>query len=265
MTSPNMSACTVEKTQDIPHATLTVSEVWPQLRAEAEQLAKTEPLLKGLAQAHILDADTLVKGLSLLLADKLGEAALPTAELVPIFNDIYAQNPELADIAARDMLAILHFDPAARDLINPFLFYKGFHALQGWRLASALWRKNRNSLALFLQNRISRIFAVDIHPAAKFGHGVVLDHATGIVIGETAIVGNNVLMLHGVTLGTKDFERGDRHPVIGDNVIIGAGAKILGRTHIGDGAIIAAGSLVVDPVAPGNTVAGVPARVIRTS
>jgi serine O-acetyltransferase len=239
-------------------------EVWPSIRAEAERMAKDEPALTALVSAHVLQTRDLNEALSLLLAEKLESPAMGAAQLHALFSEIYAKHPRLERHCRLDILSILRYDPAARDYITPFLFFKGFHALQAWRAAHAFWLDGRRPLALLLQNRMSMVFDVDIHPAAKIGEGVTLDHATGIVIGETAIIGNNVLMLHDVTLGTRGFERGDRHPIIEDDVIIGAGAKILGRITVGRGARVAAGSLVLEAVPADHTVAGVPARVVKT-
>lgn len=244
-------------------ALLTPNDVWPNIRQEAQILVQSEPLLSEIVTARVLATSDISGALAVLLSEKLDRPAMNAKKLQALFEHIYAKHPSLADICCQDMLSILHYDPAAKDFITPFMFFKGFHALQSWRVANALWKDGREALALFLQNRISMVFNVDIHPAAQIGHGATLDHATGIVIGETAIIGNDVLILHGVTLGTRGFERGDRHPIIGDNVIIGAGAKILGRITVGNNAKVAAGSLVLEPVDAGATVAGVPARVVK--
>lgn len=240
-------------------------DVWSALKTEGESMAAAEPLLAGIIQDRVMKPQNLSGALAVLLAEKLDRPEMDAKKLHKLFSETYAAHPELEETCCLDLLSVLSYDPAAKDYITPFLFFKGFHALQSWRVAHALWQEGRQPLALFLQNRISMVFDVDIHPAARIGHGITMDHATGIVIGETAIVGNNILMLHDVTLGTRGFERGDRHPIIEDDVIIGAGAKILGRVTIGTGARVAAGSLVLEDVSAGNTVAGVPARVIKTS
>jgi serine O-acetyltransferase len=162
----------------------------------------------------------------------------------------------------RDLTAVVERDPAARGTAQPFLYYKGFHALEAYRVAHWLWSNGRNALALHLQNRISEVFAVDIHPAARIGKGILIDHATSVIIGETAVVGDDVSMLHEVTLGGTGKESGDRHPKVGNGVLIGAGAKILGNIIIGEGSKIAAGSVVLKEVPPHSTVAGIPARVV---
>jgi serine O-acetyltransferase len=157
---------------------------------------------------------------------------------------------------------VVERDPAARGVAQPFLYYKGFHALEAYRVAHWLWSNGRNPLALHLQNRISEVLAVDIHPAARIGKGILIDHATSVIIGETAVVGDDVSMLHEVTLGGTGKESGDRHPKVGSGVLIGAGAKILGNIIIGEGSKIAAGSVVLKEVPPHATVAGIPARVV---
>lgn len=239
--------------------------VWASLRGEAEALRTREALLQSVIDHYIIRADNLGACLARLLSDHLGCADVAADIFLSTFNALYREHPQLCDAAARDLSAILRDDPAARDHASSLLFFKGFQALQGWRLANKLWHADRRELALFIQSRISQVYAVDIHPAAQMGAGVVLDHATGIVIGETAIVGDDVLMLHGVTLGTKDFVKGPRHPIIGNQVVIGAGAKILGRTRVGDRSIVAAGSLVLDDIPADVTVAGVPGRIVKTN
>ncbi len=237
--------------------------LWHEVQAQGRALVDREPLLHSIIDRYVLAASDLGNGLARLLADHLGDADISRDIMLSTFADLYRLHPGITDCAARDLSAILRDDPAARDHVTCMLFFKGFQALQGWRLAHQLWQDGRQPLALYIQSRLSQIYAVDIHPAAKMGAGIVLDHATGIVIGETAIVGDDVLILHGVTLGTKDFEKGERHPIIGSQVIIGAGAKILGRTRVGDRSIVAAGSLVLEDTPADVTVAGVPARIVR--
>lgn len=239
------------------------ADIWSTLRTEAENLARTEPLLAGIIHTRVLKPDSITASISMLLAEKLNRPALETPQLDKLFKEIYAGHPYLETAVNEDLAALRLFDPAALDFITPYLFYKGFHALQTHRIANALWKDGRKALAFFLQSRMSIVFGVDIHPAATIGHGVTFDHASGIVIGETARIGNNVLILHGVTLGGRGDQCGERHPIIGNNVTIGACAQILGRIEVGDGAFVAAGSLVVKPVAPHTTVAGVPAKVIN--
>lgn len=239
------------------------AHLWEDVQAQGRALIDREPLLHSVIDRYILAAANLGDGMARLLADHLGDADISHDIMLSTFADLYRLHPAIQEATARDLSAILRDDPAARDHVTCLLFFKGFQALQGWRLSHQLWRDGRQPLALYIQSRLSQIYAIDIHPAAQLGAGIVLDHATGIVIGETAIVGDDVLMLHGVTLGTKDFEKGDRHPIIGSQVIIGAGAKILGRTKIGDRSIVAAGSLVLEEIPADVTVAGVPARIVR--
>jgi serine O-acetyltransferase len=237
--------------------------LWEEVQAQGRILIEREPLLHSIIDRYVLSVPHLGDGLARLLADHLGDADISRDIILSTFSDLYRLHPYILEAAARDLSAIMRDDPAARDHVTCLLFFKGFHALQGWRLAHQLWKDGRQPLALYIQSRLSQIYAIDIHPAAQMGSGIVLDHATGIVIGETAIIGDDVLMLHGVTLGTKDFEKGERHPIIGSQVIIGAGAKILGRTRVGDRSIVAAGSLVLEDIPADVTVAGVPARIIR--
>lgn len=261
MNNEIMPCADARKLTPCPGAT----SVWHSLQSEAAELAAREPLLQSVINHYIARSENLGACLARLLSDHLGCADVAADIFLATFNELYRNNPQICENAARDLSAILRDDPAARDHATCLLFFKGFQALQGWRLSHQLWQDGRHALALFIQSRLSQIYAVDIHPAAQLGAGIVLDHATGIVIGETAIVGDDVLMLHGVTLGTKDFERGPRHPIVGNQVIIGAGAKILGRTTVGDRCIIAAGSLVLEDMPAGVTVAGVPGRIVKTN
>lgn len=239
------------------------AQLWSSVQTQGSELSKREPLLQSIIDRYITAPATLGDGLARLLADHLGCADIGSDIFYDTFTQLYRDHCDIAEASARDLSGILRDDPAARDHASCMLFFKGFQALQGWRLAHQLWLDGHQTIALYIQSRLSQIYAVDIHPAAKLGSGIVLDHATGIVIGETAIVGNDVLMLHGVTLGTKDFVKGDRHPIIGNQVVIGAGASILGRTSVGDRSIVAAGSLVLEDMPPDVTIAGVPARVVK--
>ena len=180
-----------------------------------------------------------------------------------IAQDAYAADPTLAEIAEDDLRAVFERDPACKGYLQPFLFFKGFLALQTQRVSHRLWNQGRETLAFYLQSRMSELFQVDIHPATRIGRGVFVDHGTGIVIGETAVIGDGVSMLQGVTLGGTGAERGDRHPKIGKGVLLGAGAKVLGNIEIGDYAKIASGSVVLKPVPSGCTAAGVPARLVN--
>lgn len=236
--------------------------VWQALKAEAEKLAQEDAALRPLLESVILQAGALPEALARLLAEKLAARHLPEGLLLQLFADFGAAAPELPDIIEADMQSIAEHDPAARDWIAPFLFFKGFHALQSARLAHYLWNADRQHLALYLQNRISDLFGVDIHPAARIGRGVMMDHATGIVIGETAVVEDGVLLWHGVTLGGRNFTPGDRHPKVRQGASVGANATIIGNIEIGRNSKVAAGSIVVSDVPAGVTVAGIPARVI---
>lgn len=236
-------------------------EVWSQIRKETELAAQREPFLVDLFENWVMKYPSFESALSVLLSDKLGSTYFQSAQLQNLFAEA------LTDAAVRisiqeDLKAILERDPATDNLLTPFLFFKGFHALQSYRFAHLFWNSGRRLLARYIQSRVSEIFAIDIHPAARIGHGIFIDHGSGIVIGETAVLGNDISILHGVTLGGTGKASGDRHPKIGDGVMIGAGATILGNIFVGNGAKIAAGSVVLDEVPAHTTVAGVPAKVV---
>lgn len=236
--------------------------VWSQLRVEAAQAAAEEPLLASYLHASILHHDRIEDALSYHLAQKLGHADLPAMQLREVIREAYAADQTLVAAATRDMRVVRERDPACRTYLQPFLFFKGYGGLQAYHVAHWLWKQERHILAYHLQSRISELFAVDIHPNAKIGAGVFIDHAHGIVIGETAVVEDDVSMLHSVTLGGTGKAGGDRHPKIRRGVLIGAGAKILGNIVVGEDARIAAGSVVLHDVAPRCTVAGVPAKPV---
>jgi serine O-acetyltransferase len=181
------------------------------------------------------------------------------------FQSVLAEQPDLGAIFRADLQAVYDRDPACTRYLDPLLYFKGFHALVTYRFAHALWKSRRFDFALYLQSQSSRMFAVDIHPAAQFGKGIMLDHATGFVVGETAVVGDNCSFLHAVTLGGSGKETGDRHPKIGDNVLVGAGAKVLGNIKVGRCSRVAAGSVVLAEVPPNVTVAGVPAKIVGSA
>jgi serine O-acetyltransferase len=235
---------------------------WAQLRVEAMQAAAMEPLLASYLHASILHHDRIEDALSYHLAQKLGHGDLPALQLREVIREAHADDPTLAEQAVRDMRVVRERDPACRTYLQPFLYFKGYGGLQSYRIANWLWKREREVLAYHLQSRVSELFAVDIHPAARIGGGVFIDHAHGIVIGETAVVEDDVSMLHSVTLGGTGKEGGDRHPKIRRGVMIGAGAKVLGNIEVGEDARIAAGSVVLENVAARCTVAGVPARPI---
>ena len=237
--------------------------VWAALRNEAEHVARTEPALASLVNAVILSHDNLGDALSYQLAHKLGDQELRSMSLRELALDAYRSAPALVETAEADLKAVFERDPACKGYVQPFLFFKGFQALQTQRIAHWLWGQGRETMAFFLQSRMSEIFQVDIHPATRIGSGVFIDHGTGIVIGETAVIGDDVSLLQGVTLGGTGAERGDRHPKIGRGVLLGAGAKVLGNIQIGDYAKIASGSVVLKPVPAHCTAAGVPARLVN--
>ena len=237
--------------------------VWAALHSEAARAAEKEPDLASLLNAVVLKHDGLARALSYQLARKLGDQELRPMSMREICDEAYAADPSLIAAAEADLRAVFERDPACKGYLQPFLFFKGFLAVQTHRVGHWLWRQGRETLALYLQSRGSELFQVDIHPAAVLGAGLFFDHGTGIVIGETATVGDDVSMLHGVTLGGTGAERGDRHPKIGKGVLLGAGAKVLGNITIGDFAKIASGSVVLKPVPAGCTAAGVPARLVN--
>lgn len=236
--------------------------VWAQLRVEAMQAAAEEPLLASYLHASILHHERIEDALSYHLAQKLGHGDLPALQLREVIREAYASDGSMAETAMRDMRAVRERDPACTTYLQPFLYFKGYGGLQSYRIAHWLWRNDREILAYHLQSRVSELFAVDIHPAARIGAGVFVDHAHGIVIGETAVVEDDVSMLHSVTLGGSGKQGGDRHPKIRRGVMIGAGAKVLGNIEVGEDARIAAGSVVLENVPPRCTVAGVPARPV---
>lgn len=237
--------------------------VWAALRCEALRQSAAEPALASLLNAVVLSHDDLAHALSFQLARKLGDQELRAMSAREVADEAYRADPSLIAAAEADLRAVFERDPACKSYLQPFLFFKGFVALQSYRLAHWLWREQRETLAFFLQSRVSELFQLDIHPAAQIGSGVFIDHATGVVIGETAVVGDYVSMLHGVTLGGTGAAGGDRHPKIGRGVLLGAGAKVLGNITVGDYAKIASGSVVLKPVPAHCTAAGVPARLVN--
>jgi len=239
-----------------------VEPLFARLRAEGEEVLRREPDMAGVIHANILSQDSLDGAIAHRIAERLSQPEAPYAAIRRAFEDLFARDAEAARGLRADLSAVLDRDPACNRLLEPTLYFKGFHALQTHRLAHALWKSGRSDFALCLQSLSSQIFQVDIHPAARIGMGVFMDHATGVVVGATAVIEDDVSLLHGVTLGGSGKTSGDRHPKVRRGVLIGAGAKILGNIEIGAGALIAAGSLVLDPVPPHKTVAGVPARIV---
>jgi serine O-acetyltransferase len=237
--------------------------VWSALRTEAERAAIAEPALASLLNAVILSHRHLADALSYQVARKLSDQELRAMSAREFAEEAFASDPSIVTAAEADLRAVFERDPACKGYVQPFLFFKGFLALQTYRVAHWLWLNSRETLALYLQSRSSELFQVDIHPAAELGSGIFIDHGTGIVIGETARVGDDVSMLHGVTLGGTGAERGDRHPKIGRGVLLGAGAKVLGNIKVGDFAKVASGSVVLKDVPSGCTAAGVPAKLMN--
>jgi serine O-acetyltransferase len=236
--------------------------IWKKLREEARQKAESEAILASYLHATILNHRRLEDALSFHLASKLSASTLPAMSIREFMSEAFDKSTEIQQAIRKDLDAILRRDPASRGISEPFLHYKGFHALEAYRVSHWLWQSNRTALACYLQNRISEVFGVDIHPAARIGKGILIDHATGVVIGETSVVEDDVSILHEVTLGGTGKTTGDRHPKVRRGVLIGAGAKILGNVEIGEGSKVAAGSVVLTDVPPHTTVAGVPAVVM---
>lgn len=236
--------------------------VWDRIREETSGHANDEPILASFLHATILNHATLERALSFHLANQLDSSTASSLLLRDVICQAFESDAGIRRAVRADLQAVMERDSACHELYIPFLYFKGFHALQTQRVAHWLWTHDRGSLALFFQNRMSTAFGVDIHPAARMGSGIMLDHATGLVIGETAVVGNNVSILQSVTLGGTGKDKGDRHPKIGNGVLISAGAKILGNIRVGEGAKVGAGSVVLEDVPPHTTVAGVPARVV---
>lgn len=240
----------------------TVDPVWDRITEEAQEAVRKEPLMGGLVHACILHHKSLEKALSYRVSAKLASNEMSMVVLREIADQAYAEAPELAEAARADLMAVFERDPACYRLLQPILYFKGYQAIQAYRVGHWLWRTGRRDLAYFIQMRVSEKFGIDIHPAARIGKGIMIDHAHSIVIGETAVVGDNVSMLHSVTLGGTGKDKEDRHPKIADGVLIGAGAKVLGNIRIGHCCRIAAGSVVLRDVPDCKTVAGVPARIV---
>ena len=236
--------------------------VWAQITAEAEAAIDEEPLIGALVHAGILHHASIARALSYRLSMKLASPEMSDQLLREVFDQAFLSDPAIEDAVRADLVAVFERDPACHRMIQPILYFKGFQALEATRVAHWLWIEGRRDMAYFLQMRVSELFGVDVHPAARLGKGIMIDHAHSIVIGETAVVGDNVSMLHSVTLGGTGKEDHDRHPKIGDGVLIGAGAKVLGNIRVGNCSRIAAGSVVLEDVPPCKTVAGVPARIV---
>ncbi len=236
--------------------------IWDTIRAEAQEITRREPAFASFIFANILNHQRLEDAICHRLAQRLNHDDVPADLIRQTFDRVLGEDPSIADGFRADLAAIADRDPACKRQIDPLLYFKGFHALQTHRFAHWLYQNGERDFAMYLQSQSSRFFGVDIHPAARIGRGIMLDHATGIVVGETASIGDMTSLLHSVTLGGSGKDTGDRHPKVGRCVMVGAGAKILGNITVGDCARVAAGSVVLKDVPPNTTVAGVPARVV---
>ncbi len=241
-----------------------LDDLWPVMRDEAQRKAKEEPILGSYFHATILNHKSFADALSFRLASKLDNPMLPTMLIRDVIAEAADAHKDILSAAEIDIIANYTRDPACRDLSSAFLFLKGYHALQAHRIANWLWYQDRHTLAQFFQNQISVTLGVDIHPAARIGSGIMFDHATGIVIGETAVVEDDVSVLHSVTLGGTGKSSGDRHPKIRKGVLLCAGCKVIGNIEIGENAKVGAGSVVLENVPANVTVAGVPAKIVGT-
>ena len=240
-------------------------ELWEVIKHEGAVVAEEEPRLANLLKEVIIDEDTLCGALTARLSRKLAREDFRREEVDSLFREVFLECPKLVCSIAEDIAAIHARDPACDSPLEPLLYSKGFAGITTYRVSHLLWNNGRRQLALYLQSLVNELYAIDIHPAAKIGCGILLDHGTSFVVGETAIIEDNVSILHEVTLGGTGKEVGDRHPIVRSGVLIGAGAKILGRVEIGEGAKIGAGSVVLDAVPPHTTVAGVPAKPVGIS
>lgn len=236
--------------------------IWDAIRNEVQEDARMEPMLASFLHSVVLNHRSLEDALSFQLAGKLESHTLTAVTLRDLIDEAFTNDPKIGESFRADILAVLDRDPACTKYSTPLLYLKGFHALQAYRVAHYYWNCNRQPLARFLQSRISEVFGVDIHPAARVGKGILIDHATSVVIGETAVVADNVSMLHEVTLGGTGKQKGDRHPKIREGVLLAAGAKVLGNVTVGEGAKVGSSAVVLEDVEPHTTVVGVPARPV---
>jgi len=246
----------------LSHPSASSDPLWRKLLEEAETAFDAEPNLRALLRQTILDRDTFGEAVAHRVASRFASDFVPAGQIVAAFTAALEAEPEIGEAFRADINAVIDRDPACDRFIEPFLYFKGFHAIQIHRLAHHFWTRGKHDFALYLQSRSSDLFQTDIHPAARIGRGVLLDHATGFVVGSTAAIDDDVSILQNVTLGGTGKEAGDRHPKVRRGVLLGAGAKILGNIEIGEYARIAAGSVVLHPVPAHTTVAGVPARVV---
>ena len=237
-------------------------DIWEHLLHDARRVVEKDEAMEGFIDLAVLSHDNFASALAALLARKLADRVMPEERLLDIARGAMADEPAIVRSAISDLIAVVTRDPAADSCLTPFLYFKGFHSLQWHRVGHWLWKHGRQDFARFLQSRVSEVFAVDIHPAVPVGNGVFIDHATGLVVGETAVIGDDVSILQGVTLGGTGKEHGDRHPKVRDGVLLAAGATVLGNIEIGRRAKVAACSVVLKDVPARATVAGVPAKVI---
>ncbi|MBT8036887.1 MAG: serine O-acetyltransferase [Verrucomicrobiae bacterium] len=247
-----------------PHP-VKLDQIWEGIREAAVAMAAEESHLRHMLEDVVISRDSLAESLAARLSRRLSREDMRRDELEPLLCGLLMEHDAVMLSVSRDMTAIVDRDPACQSALEPLLFYKGFLAISAYRVAHCLWGVGRKPLALYFQSIVSEIFAVDIHPAARIGSGILLDHATSVVVGETSIIEDNVSILHEVTLGGTGKETGDRHPIVRSGVLIGAGSKILGRVEIGERAKIGAGSVVLDDVPAHTTVAGVPAVIMGES
>ena len=238
--------------------------VWSVIKEEVRLRIQAEPTLEPYLNLLVLSQDSLVSAIASIISSKLNSDALSSKDIKNFILDVYKNCDGIAESLEEDLIFFKDNDPACKYYSTPILFYKGFQGLAAYRAANCLWKNDRHTMSLFIQNRASEVFGVDIHPAAEILGGVMIDHATGVVIGETAKIDKNVSIFQGVTLGGKGNERGDRHPKIQSGVSIYASSTVLGNITIGKNSTIAAGSLVLKDVDPNTTVAGIPAKVLST-
>ncbi|MEP9353850.1 serine O-acetyltransferase [Xanthobacter sp. KR7-65] len=253
---PKLTKAGTERWHDV------VDPVWARLRNEAEEAAEREPLLAGFFTSAVLGQPTLEAVIGERIAARLDHADVPAPAIRAAWLDAVSRDKSIAQALRADLMAVVDRDPAATRTLEPVLYFKGFHAIQTHRLAHFLWENGQTDFALYLQSRASSVYAVDIHPQVPLGRGIFFDHATGIVVGATAVIEDDVSILQGVTLGGTGKETGNRHPKIRRGVLIGAGAKVLGNIEVGRCARVAAGSVVLKPVPRNSTVAGIPAKVV---
>lgn len=257
-----MAENTATSTKAADAAVRSVDPLWSQLRDEAAALVAAEPALAGFVHATVLNQRQLEHAILHRLAQRLAHPDMDAVALLGTFKEVLEDSDDLGCIIRADLAAVYDRDPACHRVIEPVLYFKGFQALQAQRMAHRLWHGGREDFALYLQSQISAVFGADIHPATRIGQGVMIDHATGIVFGETAVIGDDCSILHDVTLGGTGKDEGDRHPKIGRGVLLSVGAKVLGNISVGDCSRVAAGSVVLEDVPSCKTVAGVPAKIV---